>query len=57
MRVSISGHYSGPKLSGVYVANETGVFKNVLMKQMGKMQPINCWKFFKVLPIIFRVDH
>jgi hypothetical protein len=56
MRVSISGHQFGPKLSEVYVANETGVFKRVLIKQMGKMKPINCWQFFKVLPIIFKVD-
>jgi hypothetical protein len=43
MSVSMSGHQSRPNLSEVYVANETGIFKSVPIKQMGKMQPINFW--------------
>jgi hypothetical protein len=37
----------GPKLSEAYVAIEIGMFKRVTIKEMGKVQPINCGKFFR----------
>jgi hypothetical protein len=37
----------GPKLSEAYAAIGTGMFTGVTIKQMGKVQPINCGQFFR----------